>query len=115
MDTPASLVSLAREELLALVTERRQQVAALTASNAEWRVEIEELQRGGKRQAAPFSKGTRVAEPKPSGRKPGSGTFSYRVSPPPETITEPPVDVKVLLATCPAWGGPLAEERVDLA
>jgi transposase len=115
MDTPEIFASLDREELLALVTELRRQVAALTASNAELRAEIEQLKRGGKRQAAPFSKGTRVAEPKPSGRKPGSGTFSYRVSPPPETITEPPVDVKVLLDMCPACGGPLAEERVDFA
>lgn len=115
MDTPERFASLDREELLALVTELRQQVAALTTSNAELRAEIEQLKRGGKRQAAPFSKGSRVAEPKPSGRKPGSGTFCYRVSPPPEAITEPPVDVKVILDPCPACGGRLAEERVDFA
>jgi hypothetical protein len=75
MDAPESFAALDREELLALVAELRQQVAALTATNAELRVEIEQLKRGGKRQAAPFAKGTTVAEPKPSGRKPGSGTF----------------------------------------
>ena len=53
--------------------------------------------------------------PKPPGRKPGAGTFRYREAPPPEAVTEPPVDVKVILESCPACGGPLAEERVDLA
>ncbi len=90
-------------------------MAALTASNAQWRVAIEQLKRGSKRQAAPFSKGTPMAEPKPSGRKPGSGTFCYRVPPRPEAITEPPVDVKVTLGACRACGGPLEEERVDFA
>ena len=79
------------------------------------RAEIEQLKRGGKRQAAPFSKGTRVTEPKPPGRKPGAGPFRYREAPPPEAITEPPVDVKVTLDACPRVAGPLAEERVDLA
>jgi transposase len=99
---------LSREELLALVAELQRPIAAL-------RAEIDQLKRAGKRQAAPFSQGTRVAEPKPPGRKPGSGTFRYREAPPPEAITEPPVEVKVTLDACPACGGPLAEERVDLA
>ena len=90
-------------------------VAELQRQIAELRAEIDELKRGGKRQAAPFSKGTRVAEPKPPGRKPGSGTFRYREAPPPEAITAPPVDVKVTLDACPACGGPLEEERVDFA
>jgi transposase len=115
MDTPDRLESVDREALLTLVAELRQQVAELTASTAALRAEIEQLKRGGKRQAAPFSKGTRVAEPKPSGRKPGSGTFRYRAAPPPEAITEPSVDVKVTLDACPTCGGPLLEERVDLA
>jgi transposase len=113
MDTPESLESVDRAVLLTLVAELRRQVAELTASNAALRVAIEQLTRGGKRQAAPFSKGTRVAEPKPSGRKPGSGTFSYRAAPPPEAITEPSVDVQVTLDACPTCGGLLVEERVD--
>ena len=64
---------------------------------------------------APFSKGSRVANPKPPGRKPGSGPFHYRAAPPREAITRPPVDVKVTLDGCPACGGPLEEERVDFA
>jgi transposase len=108
MTSPNDLASLSREDLLALLAELQRQVVEL-------RAEIEQLKRGGKRQAAPFSKGTRVADPKPPGRKPGAGPFRYREAPPPEAITEPPVDVRVILDACPACGGPLAEERVDWA
>jgi transposase len=108
MLTPEHLPTLSREELLTLVAELQRQIAAL-------RTEIDELKRGGKRQAAPFSKGARVAEPKPPGRKPGTGTFRYREAPTPEDITEPPVDVQVTQAACPACGGPLEATRVDVA
>jgi transposase len=105
---PRNLPALSREALLALVVELQRQITEL-------RAEIDQLKRGGKRQAAPFSKGTRVTEPKPPGRKPGAGPFRDREAPPPEAITALPVDVKVTLEACPACGGPLAEERVDLA
>ena len=105
---PKPLPTLSREELLALVAELQRQIAAL-------RAEIDALKRGGKRQAAPFAKGARVAEPKSPGGKPGTGTFRYREAPPPEDMTQPPVEVKVTLEACPACGGPLAEERVDFA
>jgi transposase len=108
MIEPRDLPTLSREELLALVVELQRQLTEL-------RAEIDQLKRGGKRQAAPFSKGTRVAEPKPPGRKPGAGPFHYRKAPPPEALTMPPVDVQVTLDACPACGGPLEEERVDLA
>jgi transposase len=115
MIEPEHRPMLSREDLLALVAELQRQIAALTATNEALRAEIDQLKRGGKRQAAPFSKGTRVTEPKPPGRKPGSGTFCYREAPPPEAITEPPVGVPVTLDACPTCGGPLEEERVDLA
>lgn len=105
---PDHLPTLSREELLALVAELQRQIAAL-------RAEIDELKRGGKRQAAPFAKGPRVAEPKPPGRKPGTGIFRYREAPPPEDMTTPPVEVKVTQEACPACGGPLEEQRVDFA
>jgi transposase len=115
MIEPKDLPALSREELLALVGELQRQLAELRASHEALCAELDQLTRGGKRQAAPFSKGTRVMDPKPPGRKPGSGTFRYREAPPPEAITEPPVDVPVLLDACPTCGGPLVEERVDLA
>jgi transposase len=110
---PEHLPTLSREELMALVAELQRQIAELTARNEALRAEIDQLKRGGKRQASPFSTGTRVAEPKPPGRKPDSGTFRDREAPPPEATTTPPVDVKVTLAACPTCGGPLAAERLD--
>jgi transposase len=114
MATHREPTSLSREELLALVTALQRQGAELITSHEALRAEIEQLKRGGKRQASPFSKGTRKPAPKPPGRKPGSGTFHDRDVPPPEAITEPPVEVTVILEACPACGGPLTEERVDL-
>jgi transposase len=108
MSEPKDLPALSRAELLALVVEWQRQMTEL-------RAEIDQRTRGGKRQAAPFSKGSRVANPKPPGRTPGSGPFHYRAAPPREAITMPPVDVKVTLDGCPACGGPLEEERVDVA
>ena len=115
MDASESLASLSREALLALVAALQRQVAELAASNTALRAEIDQLTRGGKRQAAPFSKGTREPKPQRPGRKPDSGTFSYREAPPPGAITQPPVDVQVTVEACPTCGGPLAEERVDFA
>ena len=114
MSEPKDFPALSREELLALVGELQRQLTELCASNAKLRAEIEQLKQGGKRQAAPFSRGTRVPDPQPPGRKPGSGTFRDREAPPPEAFTEPPVEVPVAFDACPTWGGPLAEERVDV-
>jgi uncharacterized small protein (DUF1192 family)/transposase len=115
MTSPTDLALLNREDLLVVVAELQRQIAALTATVEALRAELDQVKRSGKRQAAPFSRGTRVANPKPPGRKPGTGTFRYREAPPPEAITEPPVDVLVRREACPACGGPLAEERVDFA
>jgi hypothetical protein len=122
MTSPEDLASLRQDALLTLVaelqhqiTEQQRQIADLTARNVVLQAEIERLTRGAKRQAAPFSKGQRVSTPKRPGRKPGSGPFSYREAPLPPQITGPPVDVTVMLEACPACGGRLEEERVDLA
>jgi hypothetical protein len=115
MILPENLTSLSCEELLALVGAQQRQIAELMAVTEALRAEIEQLKRGAKRQAAPFSKGTLASKPRRPGRKPGAGTFRYREAPLSEQITEPPVDVPVTLAACPACAGPLAEERVDFA
>lgn len=77
-----------RQELQAL----REQVARLSAA-------LEEERRRGKRQAAPFSKGPPVAEPKSSGRRSGKrhGPHAHRRVPPriDETYDAP------LPPTCP--------------
>ena len=119
---PEDTTSLSQEELLALVAQLQQQVselqrqvAQLAASNETLQAENAELKRGAKRQATPFSKGTRVSQPKRPGRKPGEGTFSFRQAPKLEEIREPLVEVPVSQETCPGCGGSLTEERVDLA
>jgi hypothetical protein len=63
-DFPAS----SGEELPALVAELQHQIAELRASPEALRGEIEQRNRGGKRQAAPSAKGSRVAEPRPPRR-----------------------------------------------
>jgi transposase len=122
MSSLEDTASLNREELLALVAELelqimalQEQVAQLAASNQALVAENEQLKRSGKRQAAPFSTGTRAQQPTRPGRKPGEGTFSFRQAPRPEEITELPVNVPVIQESCPVCGGELAEERVDFA
>jgi hypothetical protein len=75
--------------------------------------EVEALKRGGKRQAAPFSKGTRVKAPKRPGRKPGQGLFRRREAPAHETLSQPPIDVPVAESACPGCGGELGDGRVE--
>jgi transposase len=122
MTLPEDTTSLNWEKLLALVAqlqhqvrELQHQVAQLATSNEALQAENAELKRGAKRQAAPFSKGTRGSNPKRPGRQTGEGTFSFRQAPRPEEITEPPMNVPVTLESCPTCGGKLAEKRVDLA
>ena len=104
-----------RDDLMALVIRLQEHVAQLSVAIEGLRKENAELRRGGRRQAAPFSKGTRVTDSKRPGRKPGTGTFSYRKSPTADEITEPPVEVGVRGETCAECGGRLKHERVDLA
>jgi hypothetical protein len=66
-----------------------------------------ELKRGGKRQVAPFSKGTQAPELKRPDRKPASVPFRFRAAPPPEVPTEEPVDVEVPCDGCLMCGGDL--------
>ncbi len=122
MTSPEYLQALSRRDLLALVTALHEQVVGLQqqldeamATIGELRKENAELRRNRQRQAAPFSKGKRVSKPKGPGRKPGTGSFSYRKPPSPEEVTEPVVDVPVTGEVCPGCGGRLQQERVDLA
>jgi transposase len=115
MNPLEDLNSLSREELLVLVAQLLHKLGELDATVQELQGEVERLTREKKRQAAPFSKGTRVQQPKRPGRKPGQGTFSFRHAPSPEAITEPPVEVPVTLQSCPGCGSRLAQTRVDLA
>jgi transposase len=62
-------------ELTALVAVQAEQIARLTKL-------LDDSRRGGKRQAAPFSKGLPSLDPKRAGRKPGQGSFMRRAVPP---------------------------------
>lgn len=104
---PLDLEHLSREELI-------ERVRALEALVLELHAKIERIEREGKRQASPFSKGKRKPNPKKSGRRPGKGTFRHRTRPDPSEITEPAVFVPVAETTCPGCGGALADERIDL-
>ena len=88
---------------------------ALIALVLKLLAEVEALKRSGKRQAAPFSKGTRVKDPKPPGRKPGQGLFKRRDAPAAETFSGPPIDVPIVESACPDCGGELGAERVEEA
>ena len=103
------------DELIALVERLQEQVAGLKAANEELQRQLAELQRAGKRQAAPFSKGRRTSSPKRPGRKPGQGMFSYRKLPSPDQVTEPIVEVAVSVEVCPGCGGRLEDEGMGVA
>ncbi|MGH7960792.1 MAG: IS66 family transposase, partial [Candidatus Binatia bacterium] len=115
MPVPGNLAGLSRDELWQVIVEQQQQIAVLTAQVEALHAEVARLKREGQRQAAPFSKGTRVAAPKKPGRKPGQGSFTHRRAPGPETLTEAPIAVPVRLPTCPVCGGGLAAEGRELA
>jgi len=114
MPSDPLLSSASREELLALIDALQRQVAELAAANETLRAQLDRLTRAGKSQATPFSKGTRLQNPKKPGRKPGKGPFSYRAAPPAEALTSPPVAVPVTQTTCPSCGGALAPDHIEV-
>lgn len=101
----ARLDLLRREELIALIVDQQQVIEQL-------RKEVEELRRVGRRQAAPFSTGRRVANPKRPGRKPGEGVFRRRVAP-----LQAPSEIVTAVAPpyCPDCGGSLQQEGEEVA
>ena len=78
-------------------------IAELEARLAALEALVEQLRRGGKRQAAPFSKGPPKADPKPPGRRGGDGygTRARRAVPP--RVDE--AHEASLPSSCPACGG----------
>jgi transposase len=71
---------------------------------------LEAARRAGKRQAAPFSKGTPTPQPRPPGRRAGRRHGRHGHRQPPAHIDET-IDVP-LPASCSACGGRLRETRV---
>ena len=105
-------------EQAAIIVERDATIARLTGALTQAQVRIGELEamiekirRGGKRQAAPFSKGSPRLNPKKPGRKPGEGygtppTFRSMPAPSP---TDQVIDV-ASPAVCPGCGD--SSERI---
>ena len=101
--------------LKARVEKLLAEVASLRTENAALKAQLEQRTRDTKRQAAPFSKGQRKAQPKRPGRKPGQGRFTFRTLPGPDQWTAPPIEVRLPEPVCPCCGEPLQEQRVDFA
>src|SRR5277367_3989884 len=101
------LESLSREELIGVILGQARQIEEL-------RKELERIERGGKRSAAPFSKGTRIEDPKKPGRKPGEGRFERRKAPG-EAVSGEPTRVTIKATCCPDCGGGLGPASVEWA
>lgn len=105
----------ADDELLAENAALKLQVAQLTARVEQLTKLLEEKNRSGKRQAAPFSKGPPKADPKTPGRKPGEEYGQHQRRAVPEQVDEtydvplpcacPECGARDLIdeATCPQW------------
>jgi transposase len=122
MPTLKELAQLGKEALLAFVAQLLGEFAAmkarveeLLAENAALKARLDQQARDAKRQAAPFSKGQRKAQPKRPGRKPGQGHFTFRTLPTPDQWTAPPIEVRLPEPVCPCCGEPLQEHRVEFA
>src|SRR3954452_4727986 len=103
------------EELLTELATLKARVTQLLAENAALKAQLEQRTGDAKRQAAPFSKGERTAQPKSPGSKPGQGHFTCRTLPTPDQWTAPPIEVRLAEPICPCCGEALQEQRVDFA
>ena len=106
-----------RPDLSDLIKEQAEQLARLRAElerlrreNERLRKDLEAARRAGFRQAAPFSKGAPLAQPRRPGRKPGPtyGRQGRRRVP---LVVDEPYDVPVP-CTCPACGGAVEDTHV---
>lgn len=96
--------SLTREELLTVIERLEARIQHLEDL-------LDQATRGGKRQAAPFSKGAPKPDPKKPGRKSGQahGRHAHRAAP--DTRPDEVIDVPAP-SSCPGCGGTVREEAV---
>src|SRR3954467_14061543 len=99
------------DELLELNRRQARQIDELRAEVERLKAEVEQSRRAGRRQAAPFSKGTPKADPKRPGRKPGHPP-SHRPAPAPERVDRT-VEVP-LPPECPQCHAPLDDAPVTV-
>lgn len=99
-------------ELEAVVAQQAATIARLEARVAQLEGLLEKAARAGKRQAAPFSKGSPKENPKKPGRKSGDeyGVKAHRPRPEqrPDEVFDVPLPPK-----CPDCGGEVQEEHTD--
>jgi transposase len=88
--------------LQAEIRDLTQERDHLRIENEQLRQQVAELERSGKRQAAPFRRDKQKKNPKKPGRRKGEGKFNHHRKPPPETITE---TQECRLHNCPHCGG----------
>ena len=98
------------------LAELEREIECLREENEALKKKIENLEeelRASKRQAAPFSKGQRKANPKRPGRKAGQGIFRNRPAPAEPLVGQ--VVEAVVPAACPSCGGALTVEAQEWA
>lgn len=114
--------TLSEKDLVEIIRKQAEQFERVEAENRALRAEItrlkkhiEELTRKNQKYVTPHSRETRKADPKPPGRRPGEGLFTYKQPPSPEQVqavieVTPP-------NTCDACGftGELLFKRQDKA
>ena len=93
-----------------LIADLRHRVSQLEAQIERLTGQLQQAQRAGKRQAAPFAKGPPKPEPKRPGRKPGRDYGPKAHRQPPAHIDE--VYEALLPGACPDCGGPVEETHV---
>jgi len=97
------------ERLRAENAELKRRLADLAGVVQDLKAQLEAALRAGKRQAAPFSKGTPKAKPKKPGRKPGHRA-AHRAMP--ERVDR--VAEALLPPSCPDCAGPVLEDAVQV-
>jgi transposase len=93
-------------QALLIIQKQQKQIERLQQMNNELRERVEELERAGKRQAAPFARRHWVERPRRPGRKRGQGKFAHRELPKVQQVHETKI---ARLAGCPECGGKLQE------
>ena len=97
-------------ELRATITALTAANLALTDANARLQALLDETRRGGKRQAAPFSKGDPTPDPKTPGRKKGAAYGQRASRPIPDHVDR---ELNAMLpARCPHCGGVIIADGI---
>jgi len=103
------------KENRALRTENaslRSKIGALEKRIADLLAKLDQAQRQGKRQAAPFSKGKPQSHPRKRGRKPGAAYGKKAHRPPPAADQIDEFYEAPLPQSCPHCGGAIHEQQV---